>query len=206
MTRQKTDFKKLTTSLNYLHVSELRAYCDELALSSKGKKAALVIRIVHFLQTGEKLVTLPYPAISVHKGPKPETLKANDLILKNAYKNDLKTRLFFKTLIGEYFHFTAFGIDWLEERWMQGKPATYQEFANMWGKEYAFRQLNGSTPKSEWAYIRFVKRYLKTHAQASREEILEKWEEERMINKKVVKQILKPYLDRPTSESLFSKR
>jgi hypothetical protein len=51
-------------------------------------------RIIHFLKTGEKLEVPNYRPASLHKGPKPEQFKAKDLILKGAYKNDLKTRLF----------------------------------------------------------------------------------------------------------------
>jgi len=184
------NFKILLDSLHYLHVSELKQYCLHFDLSTKGKKIALITRIIHFLQKGEKLEAPPYPSNSMHKGPKAEQLKAKDLILKGAYKNDLKTRLFFKKLIGDYFHFTAFGIDWLEDRWMQGNPPTYQEFADMWEKEYAFRKANRSVPKAEWAYINFVKRYLKAHPQASRELLLEEWEIERNRHKKWVSKII----------------
>ena len=32
-------------------------------------------------------------------------------------------------------------------------PPTYQEFADMWGKEYEFRKTYGSTLKEEWAVL-----------------------------------------------------
>lgn len=188
------EISSLSNSLTYLHVSELKAYCEKLALSSKGTKMTLISRMIHFLKTGEKIELPPYPASSLSRGQKVNALKPDALMLKDAYKNDLKTRLFFKNLIGDFFHFTAFGIDWLEERWRQGNPPTYQEFANMWQKEYAFRKANGSPPKEEWAYINFVKRYLKETPQASRKDILKQWEIERNDHKDRINKLLKDHL------------
>ncbi|WP_371222188.1 hypothetical protein ACA351_09385 [Orientia tsutsugamushi] len=54
-------------SLHYLHVSELRACCEKLNLSVKGKKIDFINRIIHFLKTGEKLNLSEYPATSVSK-------------------------------------------------------------------------------------------------------------------------------------------
>jgi hypothetical protein len=189
MITKKIDFTELLNSLHYLHVSELKSYCEKFILSTKGKKIALISRIIHFLKTGEKTDLPKYPNTSVARGSELRELKPDTLILKGAYKNDLKTRIFFKGLVGEHFHFTAFGIDWLEERWMQGKPPTYQEFAEMWKKEYEFRKVNGSIPKEEWAYINFVKRYLSKNQKASREEILKQWETERNNHKDSINKI-----------------
>jgi hypothetical protein len=185
------DFAQLQNSLYYLNISQLKNYCDKLTLSTKGKKITLIARILYFLKTSKKIDLAKYPEASMSRGQKNQELKANVLMLKGAYKNDLKARLFFKDLIGEHFHFTAFGIDWLEERWMGGNPPTYQEFADMWQKEYEFRRANGSTPKKEWAYINFVKRYLSTHPKAGYNEILKHWKIERNKHKDLIDEIFK---------------
>ncbi len=190
MNHEHLELSKLQNSMNFLHVGELKTYCEKFGLSLKGKKFLLIYRIIHFLKTGEKLEIAKYPAPSISKSNKDYTPKPRDLILKGLYKNDLKTRLFFKSIIGQHFHFTAFGVDWLEQRWMDGKPPTYQEFADMWSKEYALRRTNGSSPKAEWAYITFVKNYLNSHPQASRSELLREWETERLRNRALVDKIL----------------
>ena len=156
----------------------------------KGKKIDLINRIIHLLKTGEKINLAKYPASSMSKDQNNNVLSTNALMLKGAYKNDLKTRLFFKEIIGQHFHFTAFGIDWLESRWMAGNPPTYQEFADMWSKEYEVRKTYGSTPKEEWAYINFVKRYLNENPHASRNEILNGWELEREKHKEFIGKFL----------------
>ena len=111
-------------------------------------------------------------------------------MLKGNYKNDLKTRLFFKKIIGEHFHFTAFGIDWLNERWMLGNPPTYQEFADMWEDEYRKRQKTPASAKEEWAYIRFVQGYLIHSPESSRDALNTAWENERQRHKSIAKSML----------------
>ena len=193
MSLRNIDHDQLRASLHYLHVSELRTYCENLNLSVKGKTIDLINRIMHFLKTGEKINLSEYPAISVSKKRNNLILSPNALMLKGTYKNDLKTRLFFKEIIGGQFHFTAFGIDWLESRWKDGNPPTYQEFADMWSKEYALRKTYGSLPKAEWAYINFVKIYLNDNPNASRNEILSSWELERKKHKELVDKFFKGY-------------
>lgn len=181
------NFTEFRDNLNYLYVNELRAYCSKLLLQEKGKKAALIFRIVHFVKTGKKIVNPKYPDASCYKGVVPK-LQPGSLMLKGAYKNDLRTRVFFKSIIGKHFHFTAFGIDWLDGRWIDGRPPTYQEFADMWSNEYESRLMNPASPKEEWAYINFVQGYLKQDPNASSDVILQNWLSERLRRKNLVDQ------------------
>ena len=180
----------LKESLHFLHMEELKNLANRLSLLDKGKKLELITRIVHFLQTGEKLLTPKFPAISCAKD-KNIPLLTSGLMLKGAYKNDLKTRLFFKALIGDYFHFTAFGIDWLNERWMEGKPPTYQEFADMWKLEYQRRKEDPVAPKAEWAYINFLQDFYSKYPDFSHKNATKAWDQEREKHKNYVEEILK---------------
>ncbi len=183
----------LETSLNFFYVSELKNLCETLSLSSKGKKRDLIHRIITFVKTGKKLVSLKFPKASCARRGEVHEISENNLMLKGDYKNDLKTRLFFKKLIGEHFHFTAFGIDWLNDRWMDGNPPTYQEFILMWKDEYERRKANPAAPKDEWAYIIFTKSYIKKFPGATREDINFSWDEERQKNKRYVEEMLKGF-------------
>lgn len=177
------ELQMLQESLYYLHVAELKAWCEELNLSKKGKKIALIQRIFYFYKEGKRVVEPTYPKVSLAEPKGSTTLSPEALMLKGGYKNDLKTRLFFKKLIGEHFHFTAFGIDWLEEAWMKGKPPTYAAFAKMWEEEYALRKKGERKPKEEWAYICFVKKLLKEQPDSTKEEIFDAWHRERLRHK-----------------------
>jgi hypothetical protein len=181
-------FAIIKQSLNFLHVEELRDICNKFTINDAGKKRQIILRILHFLKTKEVLNEPKIPAISCGKSP--SILAPDQLILKGSYKNDLKTRIFFKNLIGDYFHFTAFGIDWINECWFAGKPPTYREFADMWVKEYERRKKFGSTPKDEWAYINFVQKFISEKPNMSKEEILTAWNIERKRNVEIVKSLL----------------
>jgi hypothetical protein len=173
----------LKDSLIFLHVSELKDVAIRLCLSDKGNKMAIVMRILHFLKTGQKLTLSKFPEKSCAKRGNSYSLGENELMLKGSYRNDLKTRQFFKQLIGDHFHFTAFGIDWLNERWMEGNPPTYNQFAIMWQEEYQKRKNLPAAPKEEWAYINFVQKYLVNTPNATKELINNAWECERQKHK-----------------------
>ncbi len=181
----------LRYALNFLHVGELRDLCAKLQIIDTGVKGVLVNRIVYFVETGEVVKEPKLPKISCAQRGRAYPLSAHTLILKGAYKNDLQTRLFFKQLIGDYFHFTAFGIDWLNDRWLAGNPPTYQEFAGMWRVEYARRKQFGTTPKEEWAYITYVQKFIQEYPDAQREVIMDAWKNERAKQVALVHALLK---------------
>ncbi len=185
---------ELRESLLFLSVNELKEILAKLLLPEKGKKISLIERILHFLATGEIIQEPKIPKKSCAQKDKAYSLEPNTLMLKGAYKNDLKTRLFFKKLIGNHFHFTAFGIDWLNERWLDGNPPTYQEFANMWIKEYGQRKAFGSPPKEEWALMNFAQQYRRDNTRILREEFFAAWKEEHHRNLEIVKNILSQIL------------
>ena len=174
------DAEILSKALLFLHVDELKEITRDFELHERGKKIELITRIIHFLTTGEKINTPSFPATSCGKAIKNLHLTPQTKILKGQYKNDLKTRLFLKQLLGDHFHFTAFGIDWLNEQWMQGKPPTYQEFANMWQKTYDEQKTNPLPAKAEWAYINFIKNFLAAYPQADRDTVMHAWHTERL--------------------------
>lgn len=173
---------QLSRALLFLKVAELKEIAKDLALSLQGKKIELIRRILHFLKTGEKATTPRFPKISCGKPEKIRILKPDAVMLKGVYKNDLQTRLFFKTLIGDHFHFTAYGIDWLNEQWMQGTPPTYQAFAEMWQEIYERQKTDPLPAKEEWAYINFIKQFLTHYPHADRDTVMHAWHNERLRN------------------------
>lgn len=181
---------KLKKALLYLHVGELKGLCLEMGVHDKGVKGVLISRVLHFVRSGEAITEPVIPAVSKAKRNVAYPLHPETLMLKGAYKNDLETRLFFKQLIGEHFHFTAFGIDWLNDRWLKGEPPTYLEFAEMWKVEHAKRKQLGSTPKEEWAYINFAQNLVRLNPQATRDEIIKGWDIERAKQKASVAELM----------------
>lgn len=165
----------LFDALHYMKMAELKNACLSLALPEKGKKTELINRIMTFIETGRIITSPTLPASSRAKNYPIQPLAPASLMLYGEYKNDLKTRAFFQSLIGAQFHFTAYGIDWLNDRWLEGKPPTYQEFADYWTTETKQRKQVKAAPKDEWMFIRFMQSMEKTEPNASQKDLLEAW-------------------------------
>lgn len=169
------ELAQLSEAILYLKMNQLKSVCEKLTLDSSGKKGELIERIITFLKTGNKITAPAMPAISKAKSGAHYPLAPHTFMLSGAYVNDLATRNFFKSLIGEHFHFTAYGIDWLNERWMAGKPPTYAEFADFWEAERLRRKKQKPNPKDEWAYINFLQDYYAKHSNASKTDATVAW-------------------------------
>ncbi len=165
----------LLDALYYMKMAELKESCHMLALPTKGKKGELIKRMIIFIQTG-KIITVPaIPSASRAKNHPPQPLAKDSLMLHGSYKNDAQTRALFKQLIGSHFHFTAFGIDWLNDRWQKGNPPTYQEFAHYWHEEMKQRTKVKASPKQEWALINFLQKATQSHPTASQAILMAAW-------------------------------
>jgi hypothetical protein len=181
-----SQIKKIENSLLFLNVSELKQVAKNLGLIFSKTKLELIDSIIYFLKTGIDKPSLIIPAVSKAKKGRSYQLLPNALMLHGSYKNDLKTRIFFKELIGPHFHFTAFGIDWLNSRWIFGNPPTYLEFSTMWQEQYLKSKTEKIAPKKEWAFINFVQNFLKDNQNSNKLIILNAWNVEREKNKEFV--------------------
>lgn len=170
-------FEELRELLAHMHVAELKDLLTSLRLSAKAfNKQELIDRLVHYKKTGNELAPQEIPLVSRARRGLQAVLMPERLMLYGSYKNDYATRDFFKKLVGNHFHFTAYGIDWLRERWLEGKPPTYAEFAREWQEEFERNKVAKRPAKQEWAYIRFVQDYTLTYPEAAVAEINAAWE------------------------------
>lgn len=187
----KSDLKLLNETIWFMKVAELRKCCAMLGIPDTGQKGKMVDRIISYAKTGVVKKNKIIPDISKSKGKPKQLLKPTSLMLHSEYKNDLKTRIFFKSLIGSHFHFTAFGIDWLNERWQDGNPPTYKEFADYWINETEKRKLKKPKPKKEWAYINFLQNYKKENPGSSKDDSIRDWKKLRLEKATMAIKIIK---------------
>lgn len=184
------DLAAIDHSIFFLKVGELRKLCERFGLPFNATKKILIDRILTFLKTGG----------SVQECKIPERVKGKERVLPlqssmkmmfGSYKNDLVTRIFMKKLVGDHFHFTAFGIDWLKEQWLDGKTPTYAEFAKFWDKEYEHRKTTKAEPKKEWALMCFALDFRQKNPKATRRQVIFAWATERAKQVAVVMNIIK---------------
>jgi hypothetical protein len=171
----KSQQKNLSEALHFAKMAELQEMCTLIYLPNAGTKSQLIERIMTFINTGIIQPPPRIPDVSRAKAHPAQSLQPKSLMLYGSYKNDAKTRAFFKQLVGSHFHFTAFGIDWLNNRWMTGNPPTYQEFADYWSTENDRRKKHPEDPKQEWRYIRFVQAMNVSHPGASKDTLMDAW-------------------------------
>lgn len=170
----------LKEALSHLHIHELEQQLEILHLSTKGfNKKELIDRIMHYTCTGKELLPIEIPITSKAQKNTEYPLEPDTLMLHGSYKNDAQARDFFKSLIGEHFHFTIYGTDWLRERWLEEDPPTYQEFAEYWQNDYEDRMLNKRAHKQELVYNQFAHEFKQANPKASKSDLLAAWEEKR---------------------------
>lgn len=181
---------ELKVCLQYFHVSELKDLCNQLKIPANEKKPGLINQILSFIQTGVTIHRCEYPTASKALRGINYPMTPEALMLDGAFKNDAKTRKFFKMLIGAHFHYTVFGLDWLKERWQQGSPPTYQEFADFWQSEYLARKDQRNALKEEWAYLNFARQFADQNPHASKKTLLIEWKKVRIRQVQNAKKIL----------------
>jgi len=184
------DLVMLEHSIFFLKVGELKKLCERFDLPFNATKKILINRILIFLKTGSRIKEREIPENVKGKGrvlPLVPSMK----IMFGSYKNDLVTRVFMKKLVGDHFHFTAFGIDWIRDEWLAGKIPTYGEFAKLWKKEYECRKNTKNEPKKEWALTCFALDFRQKHPKATRRQVIFAWAIERSKQVDVVMNIIK---------------
>lgn len=196
--RRSIAYDELEDALHYFSVAELEELCKQYGLQIRVpapllKKPTLIKAIMTFVSTGERItykVFLPKSSCAP-KGSVSIDLMPSARILFGAYKNDLKTRIFMQKLVGAHFHFTVYGHEWIKERWMQGNPPTYQEFAEFWQSEYEARKEHIESPlKREWAYLNFLRDYRHEHPDTSQQKLNALWEKARAEKVVYAKELL----------------
>ena len=90
----------------------------------------------------------------------------------------------------------------MNEQWLKGDPPTYQEYANFWIKETARRKREGTKPKDEWMFIRFMQTMETENPEARKEDLLHAWKQLQEQKKNETFQLLEKALKVLRSPSL----
>lgn len=149
----------LTKNLNsaefmkyYYLKEELESFCKDNGLSYSGSKVQLTKRIEEYLKSG-KITPTTTVKRSNQKSTETPTL---DTIISPNYTNSEKNRAFFKSIIGEKFHFTTRFMNFF--KYNIGK--TYKDAINEWYAEAEDRKNGEKTVlSSQFEYNQFIRDY-----------------------------------------------
>lgn len=86
----------LNDALYYMKMDELKKACVILSLPNHGKKIDLITRIITFVQSGKIITSPTIPKESRSTSHPAQPLTMSSLMLYGSYKNDARTRTFFK--------------------------------------------------------------------------------------------------------------
>nr|WP_276519528.1 DUF6434 domain-containing protein [Bradyrhizobium elkanii] len=157
----------------YWYLDELVDFCRHHGLPTSGPKLKIVARIEKFLKDGKVPVDVPvrkHPKGAKRRGP--ITMRSR---VTEDYKCDDETRAFFKSVIGEHFHFTAHLQQFRRDKQGKGIPITYGELVREWKSEREKRKdKNYKSPlQRTWEYNRFVRDFMADKARNAGKSISE---------------------------------
>jgi hypothetical protein len=139
------------------------AFCRQHGLATSGQKLDVVARIEAFLETGRCDVrersarARGRSAVTMRCGP--ITL---DTVVGDDFKCDAETRAFFKSVIGEHFHFTAHLQQFRREQQLKSVRLTYGDLVREWMAEHERRKDPNykSRIARSWEYNQFVRDFM----------------------------------------------
>jgi hypothetical protein len=155
------------TSINvfrnhYWYLHELAAFCRQHGLAASGQKHELVARIEAFLKTGRRdAAARPRPRTKSAAAIRTDPLTLDTVVTDN-FKCDAETRAFFKSAIGDHFHFTAHLQQFRREQQRNGVRLTYGDLVREWLAEHERRKdpKYKSTIARYWQYNQFVRDFM----------------------------------------------
>jgi hypothetical protein len=158
--------EQLLDDLNYLNISEIKAFCKRhsipfrIAVETKDgrrrmtrdddRKGVMLHRIRHFLQTGAVLEETCFRASVVCSDPLSDRPTADDRLFYGQYDKTNRAMIaLLKSLTGGQFENGAIARILARDFWSRGKAPTFREYASAWLR--ASRE--HLRPNPEWAFL-----------------------------------------------------
>lgn len=136
----------------YYLKAELVEFCKKQGLQTTGGKIEITDRIVHYLKTGERLVSKKtYSSSTSYKGS--IGIITLDSIIEPNFKCTEKHRAFFKEEIGAGFKFNVAFQKWLKEN--TGK--TYQDSVDAYYEIQKMKQTKRTTIDRQFEYNTYIR-------------------------------------------------
>jgi len=151
--------------------SELMNFCREIGITSSGGKIDITNRISEYLVTG-KVTKKVIPK-------KPKLPKATQPITKETvvgveYRTYYEKKEFFKSIIGNKFHFTTHLLNYFKEN--AGKK-TYEDLVKEWYKEQELKKDPNYVKEipPQFEYNTYIRDFMKDNPDKTRNDAINYW-------------------------------
>jgi len=156
---------------NYWLKTELMDFCREIGVSSNGGKIEIANRISEYLETGK---VTKIPAIRKPKLKKATQPITSETIIGIEYRTYKEKNEFFKSKIGNKFHFTVYLLDYFKKN--TGKQ-TYGDLVKEWFKEQELKKdpnfVKEIAPQFE--YNTYIRDFMKSNPKKTRSDAIKYW-------------------------------
>ena len=157
---------------------ELVAFCRAFGLPSTGSKEQISANIELFLATGtikqEKTRAASQEAVrKPEQGSPPQEPLSVHTIITTAYRSDQAHRAFFRSLIGQEFHFTVHFMNFMKEN--IGK--TYQDAIDEWYRERERKKdrTSRSPIAPQFEYNQYIRAYFEHNPGKTLQDAIASW-------------------------------
>ncbi|MCK5475273.1 MAG: cytoplasmic protein [Candidatus Pacebacteria bacterium] len=152
----------------YWMKEELVSFCREIGISCSGGKIEITGRIVEYLKTGKIENKKRKIKKCIQRMPK----NINDIIPDN-YSSSQLFREYFRSIIGQHFHFTAYMATYMKDR----PEITFKEYADEWQAEYERRKNKNYHSKimKSCEYNQYTRDFFKDNPNKTRADAIKYW-------------------------------
>jgi hypothetical protein len=151
---------------------ELVAFCREIGINNSGGKIDIADKIAGYLRTGKIESKNTSKGEKIKKGIQKIPESINDVIPDN-YTSSQLFREYFKSIIGQQFHFTAY-----MKKYINGHQGiTFKEYADEWQAEYERRKNKNYKPKimKSCEYNQYIRDFFEDNPDKTRGEAIKYW-------------------------------
>ncbi|MCD4756590.1 SAP domain-containing protein [bacterium] len=151
---------------------ELVDFCREIGISGSGGKIEIAGRIEKYLKTG-KIENKKSKNGGKKRGNIQKTPENINEVIPDNYTSSQLFREYFKSIIGQHFHFTAY-----MKKYMETHPGiTFKEYVNEWQAEYERRKNKNYHPKimKSCEYNQYIRDFFKDNPNKTRNEAIKYW-------------------------------
>ena len=151
---------------------ELVTFCREIGINSSGGKIDIANKIEVYLRTGKIERKRTSKIGKTKKGIQKIPENINDAIPDN-YTSSQLFREYFKSIIGQHFHFTAYMAKYIKDH----PGITFKEYADEWCAEYERRKNKNYQPKimKSCEYNQYMRDFFKDNPDRTRADAIKYW-------------------------------